>query len=59
MCSRAKKEVYVMTAYYTSKSGYCGTAAAAYTAAHNSKILDTALGVVSIVISCEIPLVRT
>lgn len=48
-----------MTAYYTSKSGYCGTAAAAYTFAHNSKILDTALGVVSIVISCEIPLVRT
>ena len=33
-----------MTAFGTSKFGYCGTAAAAYTSAHNSKILDTALG---------------
>ena len=48
-----------MTAFATSKFGYCGTAAAAYTSAHNSKILDTALGGVSIVISLEIPVLCT
>lgn len=48
-----------MTAYSTTKTGYCGFAAAAYTAAHNSQILDTARGVVSIVVLFEIPLVCT
>ena len=43
----------------TMKSGYCGACAAAYTSARNEKILDTALGVVSIVISLEIPVLCT
>lgn len=48
-----------MTAFSTSKSGYCGSAAAAYTSAHNYEILDTALGAVSIVISLEISVLCT
>ena len=38
-----------MTASSSKKSGYCGYAAAACAFASNHKILDTALGVVSIV----------
>ena len=49
----------MMTAFSTKKSGYCGYTAAACTSAHNEKILDTALGVVSIVISLENPVLRT
>lgn len=48
-----------MLAYTTTKSGYCGFCAAADTSARNEKILDTALGVVSIVISLEIPVLCT
>ena len=48
-----------MTVFSTKKSGYCGGAAAACTFAHNMEILDTALGVVSIVISLEIPVLCT
>ena len=44
----------MMTASSTKKSGYCGRCAAACTFARNEKILDTALGVVSIVCSLEI-----
>ena len=43
-----------MAARSTTKNGYCGFAAAAYTFARNEKILDTAQGVVSIVVSVEI-----
>ena len=43
-----------MTASSFKNSGYCGTAAAAYTSMHNMVIQDTALGVVSIAISLEI-----
>ena len=42
-----------MAAFSFKKSGYCGETAAACTSARNEKILDTALGVVSIVISLE------
>lgn len=41
------------------KSGYCGCTAAACTSAPQEIILDTALGVVSSVISLEIPVVST
>ena len=44
-----------MTAFSFRKSGYCGNTAAACTSAPNDKILDTALGVVSIAVSLEIP----
>ena len=44
-----------MTASSTKKSGYCGFSAAACTAARNKENMDTALGVVSIAISLEIP----
>ena len=47
----------IMTAYSTTKSGYCGYTAAACTFAPNEKIMDTALGVVSIAISLEIPVI--
>ena len=43
-----------MTGYSSKKSGYCGHAAAACTFAREEKILDTAIGVVSIVLSLEI-----
>lgn len=38
-----------MAAFSTKKSGYCAFAAAACTSAQNTKILDTAMGAVSIV----------
>ena len=44
----------MMAAYSTTKTSYCGFAAAAYTYARNEKILDTARGVVSIVVPVEI-----
>ena len=44
-----------MTVSSSKKSGYCGSFAAACTCAPNGMILDTALGVVSIAISSEIP----
>ncbi len=49
----------IMTAYSTTKSGYCGYTAAACTFAPNEKILDTTLGVVSLVVSLEIPVLST
>ena len=42
-----------MTAFATSKFGYCGTAAAAYTSARNMENLDTARVAVSILL-CSI-----
>ena len=48
-----------MTGFSTKKSGYCGGTAAACTFARYEEILDTALGVVSSVISLEIPVVST
>ena len=43
-----------MTVSAFKKSGYCGCSAAACTFAPNEKIMDTAMGVVSIVLSLEI-----
>ena len=57
--SMLKRRYMMMTACSTTKSGYCGYTAAACTFARNEKILDTALGVVSIVISLEIPVLCT
>ena len=42
-----------MTAFSSKKSGYCGYTAAVCTFAPDAQILDTALGVVSIVLSPE------
>ena len=58
MASRSKRRYMMMTASSFKKSGYCGYTAAACTFARNEKILDTALGVVSIVVSLEIPVLR-
>ena len=47
----------MMTASSTKKSGYCGFSAAACTAARNKENMDTALGVVSIDVYLEIPVI--
>ena len=47
----------MMTAFSTKKSGYCGYTAAACTGAPYKENMDTALGVVSIAISREIPVI--
>ena len=47
----------MMAASSFKKSGFCGYTAAACTFAPNEKIMDTALGVVSIAISLEIPVI--
>lgn len=45
----------MMAASSFKKSGYCGFAAAACAFAPDENIMDTALGVVSIAVSLEIP----
>ena len=45
----------MMTASACKKSGYCGFAAAACACMPDENIMDTALGVVSIAVSLEIP----
>ena len=50
-CVYRLKEVHIMTAYATAKSGYCTTFAAASTSARNMENLDTARVAVSILLS--------
>ena len=46
-----EREVHIMTAFATAKSGYCTFAAAASTSARNMEKLDTARVAVSVLLS--------
>ena len=58
-CVYRLKEVHIMTAYATAKSGYCTTFAAACTSARNMDILDTVILAVSILLVPNICVLRT
>lgn len=48
--SMLEREVHIMTAFATAKSGYCACAAAASTSARNMENLDTARVAVSVLL---------
>jgi hypothetical protein len=57
MSSRPIRRYMMMAASSFKKSGFCSYTAAACTFAPNEKIMDTALGVVSIDVYLEIPVI--